>query len=387
MASPLSFLRAGPPPPKVALLSDALFFSRAVPITAGATAAEAAAQVELALEIMAPFPLPQLFYGWYWVPGALHAFVYAAYRRRFTADQTAAWQDAELVIPAAAAVFGAAVEPATTVVLTTATEITAVYWESSAVPARVLSRALDPTAPDEDRARVREALLHAMGGSKTVIDLAAWPVPEASRNDGEMGFRSGDFVSRQPKATAASLDVRDKGELALLRSARQRDVILWRVALGCAAALLVLGLGEVTLFGARKWQDVRVTQLNARKPLIEKIKTSQTLAKRIDELANQRLLPLEMVTKLVGVDNKWKPGEIMLTRAETRPSGGLYALYIEVQTNTNNAALINVYQTQIKNLPECEDVKVNPRPSQGDRAVFELVVTFKPGAVKPTPSV
>ena len=292
-----------------------------------------------------------------------------------------------MVIPAAAAVFGAAVEPATTVVLTTATEITAVYWESSAVPARVLSRALDPAAPDEDRARVREALLHAMGGSKTVIDLAAWPVPEASRSDGEVGFRSGDFVSRQPKATAAALDVRDKGELALLRSARQRDVILWRVALGCAAALLVLGLGEVTLFGAGKWQDVRVTQLNARKPLIEKIKTSQTLARRIDELANQRLLPLEMVTKLVGVDNKWKPGEIMLTRAETRPSGGLYALYIEVQTNTNNAALINVYQAQIKNLPECEDVKVNPRPSQGDRAVFELVVTFKPGAVKPTPSV
>ena len=65
-ASPLSFLRAGPPPPTVALLPDALFFTRAVPITTGATAAEAAAQIELALEAVSPFPLAQLYYGWFW---------------------------------------------------------------------------------------------------------------------------------------------------------------------------------------------------------------------------------------------------------------------------------------------------------------------------------
>lgn len=385
MASPLSFLRAGPPPPSVALLPDALFFSRAVPITTGATAAEAMAQVELALEAISPFPLPQLYYGWCWVPGAAHAFVYAAYRRRFTADQVAAWQNAELVMPASATLFGASVEPATTVVLTQASEITAVHWETPSVPAKVLARAIDPEATAEVRAQMREELLRAVGGSKTVIDLESPPAPEPSRNDRELVFRAGNFEARQAKAAAASLDVRDKGELAGLRAARRRDVILWRVALGCAAALLVLGLAEISLFGARKWQEVRVAQLNARKPLIDKIKTSQTLARRIDELANQRLLPLEMLTRIVGTDTKWKPADILLTRAETRPAGGLYTLYIDAQTN--NAALINVYQAQIKNLPECEDVKVNARPSQGDRVVFELVVTFKPGAVKPTPSI
>src|SRR5438128_8763264 len=96
-------LRAGPPPPKVALLPDALFFSRAVAITHGATPAEAAAQIELALEGISPFPLAQLFYGWFWVPGAEHAFVSASYRRRFTTDQAATWSDAELVLPAFAA--------------------------------------------------------------------------------------------------------------------------------------------------------------------------------------------------------------------------------------------------------------------------------------------
>src|SRR5262245_13996242 len=99
-ASPLRLLRAGPPPPKVALLPDALFFTRAVPVTNGALPAEATTQIELAIEGFSPFPLAQLYYGWFWIPGAEQALVFAAYRRRFTAEQTALWGDAELVLPA-----------------------------------------------------------------------------------------------------------------------------------------------------------------------------------------------------------------------------------------------------------------------------------------------
>ena len=109
----LDTLRAGPPPPNVVLLPDAHFFTRSVPVTDGATAAEAAAQVELALEAISPFPLAQLYYGWFWMPGANHAFVFASYRRRFTSEQSGAWAGAELVLPAFAALLGAPIEPAT----------------------------------------------------------------------------------------------------------------------------------------------------------------------------------------------------------------------------------------------------------------------------------
>ena len=91
-ASPLSLLRAGPPPPKVAFLPDALFFTRSVPVTKDATPTEAAAQAELALEGLSPFPLAQLYYGWFWVPGAERALVFGSYRRRFTTEQSAAWE-------------------------------------------------------------------------------------------------------------------------------------------------------------------------------------------------------------------------------------------------------------------------------------------------------
>ena len=59
-----------------------------------------AAQVELALEALAPFPLAQMYYGHFWKTGAANALVFAAYRKRFTAEQTEAWHDAEAVMPA-----------------------------------------------------------------------------------------------------------------------------------------------------------------------------------------------------------------------------------------------------------------------------------------------
>lgn len=382
-ASPLSFLRAGPPPPKVALLPDALFFTRAVPISPGATAAEAAAQVELALEAAAPFPLAQLYYGWYWPPGAERAFVYAAYRRRFTTEQAAAWAEAELVLPASVALFGVPVEPATTLLLSEPEGLTAVHWEAAPVPAKVLFRPLDPEATEEDRARVRDDLLRALGGSKAVIDLVAPPQAEPARSDREVVFRAGELVSRLPAGVAAATDVRDKADLAALRAARRRDVVLWRLAVGCAAALLVLGLAELALVGGKAWQRVRVAQFSARRPAVDKIKASAELANRIDDLVNKRLLPLEMVTAIVGTDdNKRRPDEIYLTRVWTSPGDGLLTLRVEAQTT--NSALIPAYESKLRALPEVEDVKVDILPGQGDR--FQLVVRFKPDQIKPTPS-
>jgi hypothetical protein len=379
-ASPLSFLRAGPPPPKTVLLPDALFFNRAIPVTAGATAAEAASQIELALEALAPFPLTHLYYGWFWTPGAEHAIVFATYRRRFTTEQTATWADAELVMPMSAALFGATVEPATTFVLAEAEGLTAVHWEKPGLPARVLFRPVDPEATEEDRARVRDELLRLMGGTKTVVDLAAPPIPDPAHSDREIVFRAGELVSRLPVSVTTALDVRDKIELAALQAARKRDVVLWRVTLGCAAALLVLLVAEIGLVGGRSWQGTRVAMQKARAPLVEKIKTSQTLAGLIDDLVNKRLLPLEMTTALVGVDNKAKPDDITITNLQT-VAGSLYTLLIDVQTN--NAAVINAYEAQIRKLPECEDVKLNYRPSSGGNVVCQLTVTFKPGAIKP----
>lgn len=382
----LQTLRAGPPPPKVALLPDGLFFTRALPITSGASAAEAAAQVELALESISPFPLAHLYYGYFWTPGADHAFVFASYRRRFTTEQTAAWAGAELVLPAFAALLGGAVEPATTALLSSPEGLTAVHWAMGPAPATVLFRPVPPVAGDAsaedlakaeaERTQIRDEILRAVGGSKVVIDLTAPPAAQSARSDREIVFRSGEFVSRLPATVVAALDVRDKGDLAALRAARKRDVIMWRVALGCAAAFVLLAVGELALLGGREWQKTRTLKFNAQKPTVEKIQTLSDLAKRIDDLATKRLLPLEMIT----IVNEKRPSDIQFVSAQT---AGLYT--IRVSAKTNNAGQISLYQNALEKLPACEHVEVIDPRTRGDTATFTLVVTFKPDSVKPMP--
>ena len=383
-ASPLSFLRAGPPPPRVVLLPDHLFFNRAVPISAGATQAEATSQVELALEALSPFPLAQLYYGWYWVPGAAHAFVYAAYRRRFTTDQTAEWARAELVAPASAALFGGHVQPATTLVLTTPENLTAVHWETAQVPSRVVVRNIPPEATDEDRTRLRDDLLRSLGGSRAVIDLLVAPSADNAQSDHEITFRSGDFVSRLSGPTLAALDVRDKGELAAFRAARRRDLVLWRVALGCAAALVLLLGGELALLGGHAWQNVRLAKVKARRPTVESIMQAQELATNIQDLVTKRFLPLEMLTSVLGENADRKPSDLVVTRVQsTAATGnqGKFTLIMELQTT--NSAQVPVYRDTLQKLPECESVNVEPLGNQGDRSLWRMTVTFKPGALKP----
>lgn len=383
MPSPLRLLRAGPPPPKVALLPDASFFTRSVPVTAGATVVEAASQVELALEAVSPFPLTQLYYGWYWQPGAEQAFVFAAYRRRFTSDQVAEWESAELVVPAFAAVFGAAVTPATTIVLHAPESMTAVHWHTPPIPARVLVRILDPEATDDDRAKARDELLHEMGGSTTIVDVATAPVAESADSDREIVFRAGEFEATLPATAAQALDVRDKGELAALRAGRKRDVLLWRVMLGCAAALLVFALGELALVGGAAWQRLRVAKVRAQKPAVQKIMDSQALATRIDELATKRMLPFEMITTLVAEDRK--PPEIYFNRAQTTSQTGIYTLV--VNATSTNIPQVGVYVAKLRNLPMIARVDVRDERTRENTETFTLVVTFKPDTLKPADTI
>lgn len=375
-ASPLSLLRAGPPPPKVALLPDAMFFTRAVPVAPGATAAEAASQVELALESVSPFPLTQLYYGWFWVPGAESAFVFAAYRRRFTTDQASEWSDAELVLPSFGAVLGAKVEPATTVLLTGVDGITAVHWAAGPVPEKVLFVPIELEATEEDRTRVREELLRSIGGSKTVVDLAAPVTADATASDRDVVFRSGDFVSEVPAATAAALDVRDKADLAALRNARKRDVVLWRTLLVMVGGILLLGLAELALVGGRQWQTVRNKEYAAKKPLVDKVMSLHELANRIDDIATKRLLPIEMVIAAAGA----KPGDVTFSSAQTERSRGLYTLVIRAYTM--NSAQMNAYEAALRALPAVESANATIDRMSNDRTNFIMTVVFKPDALK-----
>ncbi len=367
---------------QVTLLPDSHFFVRLVPLATGEGADTAAAQIELAAESLAPFPVSQLYYGFFTRPGLDRALVFASYRKRFPSDETAVWSQADFVAPAFASLLGASIPAgATTWIIEYENELTAVHFgDASGVPTEVRSFPLTPDADGPARDAAREALLRTLPGSRTIINVPAPVLDVAATSENELVFRAGDLVSTLPLAAGEVLDVRDKAELASRQQARERDQWLWRVLIGCAALLVFCGLAEVGLVGARMWHQTRATQVAVQRPDVESIITKRNLATRIEELSSKRLLPLEMIT---AVGEARPSGNIQFLSMTTT---GLYTLQLEAQTPAGAQGEIDAFQSALRRLEVCERVDVQGLESRAGVAAFRLIVTFKPDALKPAGS-
>lgn len=362
------------PPRQVVLVSDTLFFMRSVPVTEGATAADVAAQAELAVEALAPFPIAQLYYGHVWQAGATHALIYAAYRKRFTAEDVEQWAGAEAVLPSFVTVLNkdAAPAPATVMIVPGATGVTGLYFaDASGVPTQVRVESLLAEATDEDRAAARERLLAAFPEKYHVVDAAADPQFDAESPQGAYVFRAGELEARFDRAEIEPLDVRDKGELSARRRAHARDVILWRTFLGCLAAIALAALLEVALIGASIWQRQRLALEARQKPVVESIMTSQALATRIDELSTKRLLPFEMLALI----NTVRPPMIQFTRTGTT---GL--LNMEIDAQTSSSGDIDSFRSELNALEGVDRAEVLDVRSRDGMSMFRLVITFEQDA-------
>jgi hypothetical protein len=245
----------------------------------------------------------------------------------------------------------------------------------------VLTRPLPPEADENVRAAAQTALLGDLGATGPVLTLPAAPAPEPATRDREVAFRSGDFTARLDGAATVAIDVRDKADLAALRRGRRRDVVLWRTFTSLAAALILLGLGELALTGGGVWQRTRAQQLAAQKPLVDRISGVHELTRKIEELATKRLLPLEMMTQLTGVDLERKPPEIQFTRIQADQSKGLYTLFVEGKTT--NPAKVSEYEAALRQLPSIAKVDAPISQVKGDQAQFTLTAVFKPEALLP----
>ena len=361
-----------PPSRKVAILADAHFFVRSVPVTEGALVSEVSGQVELALEMIAPFPLAQLYYGYQWKPGATHALVFAAYRKRFTADEVDGWADVEAVLPAFVTLLKAVPAVGTTVLLSGADSLTAVhYGDASGVPTQVRVEPVSAEATDAERAAVRDTLHRSFEGTLHTVEVSGPPQLDPASAQGEFIFRARDFSAQFSADEIESLDVRDKGELAARRRSHARDIILWRTFVGCAAVIALAAFLEVALIGSAFWQKQRLAVIEKQTPVVNGIMTSQSLATRIEELSSKRLMPFEMLALL----NTQRPHTIQFMRTVT---SGLYTL--EVRAQTNSSGDIDVFRSALNKLPECEKAEVLDPTSRDGISTFRLVVTFKPRA-------
>jgi hypothetical protein len=365
------------PPPgasEVVCVPSARFFLRVVPVTLPATREEVASQVELALEALSPFPLAQLYHGHLWREGSTQALVFAAYRRRFSPEDLAEWDNAEWVVPAVAAAATLPGEAGLSVIFSDGGARCGLHWTAEgALPSHASVEPLPAEASPEDLARASAAVLARLPAGGRLVE---WPVPPTVARDGDgrdMLATAGERTWRVAAEQAGTMDVRDKADLAALQRARARDIGLWRGFLGLLLALGILAVVEAARFGLQAWQTGRRAKIEEQRPAVEATMAAQALANRINELSTKRLRPFEMIGLVQA-----KPPSIYFLSVAT---SGLYTL--EIQAQTNLPGDVDVYVSALRANPAFSSIEVPEQRSRDGVTLFRLVVVFKPESLNP----
>jgi Tfp pilus assembly protein PilN len=348
------------------------FFVRVVPL---APDTPIVSQAELALEALAPFPPAQLYWGCCPSPDRAQALLYAAHRRRFTAEETAAWAPADLVVPRLLALAGAAnaTSPGL-LVLAGENGLDGVAWTAGANwPTAVHTRGYT-AAPTEHERNQFIAELAAKAGLSPALARIVSGTPRARREGDRLVFELVDASETVLNATAAivadqdTLDLRDRTFLDQRRKQRRQSEFIWRTLLaGCAVLALaaVLDLGALGFHWlARAVQSRSAAQAS----VVQRLESANTLINRVEELTRRRLKFFEMLASI----NEPRPRSIQFTRTGTSGPNVL-----EIEAQTGNADDIGAYEAALRALAVLQQVEVHDLRTREGVTSFALTATFK----------
>jgi hypothetical protein len=373
----MSFLSvfSTPPPAAALFVPSDRFFLRLVPLSPDLPVLE---QAELALEASAPFPPAQLYWGCCVSPDRTQALVYAAHRRRFSAEELAEWKRAELVVPEIVALLGpaSARDSIVRVVERERSLYGAAWTKDAAWPVAISARTLleKPDGAAIDAFTKELAAKAGVSASGAQLLRAA---PKARREDDFLYLEQPEigagFVGPQlVKADADALDVREREFLAKRRDEKRRGDLIWKLLLGGAAAAalaLAFELGAAGISLIAKMQRARTV---AQAPLVQRLETANGLVGRIDDLSRRQLRFFEMLSAV----NEVRPRSIQFTRTGSNGRIGL-----DIDGKTSIADDVSTYETALRAVPGIERVEVNDTRLREGMTTFMLKVSFKPDGV------
>ncbi|HLS28849.1 MAG TPA: hypothetical protein VK041_09380 [Opitutales bacterium] len=364
----------------VLLLPSNLFFVRSLELPAGIDSEELPSFVELTLEQISPFTLNQLYYGYYLPEESSRLLVFAAYRKQLAVYEDEEWADAELVLPEFTSLLGLSYKKPTIAFLESELELTAVYWNGkSLVPEKVVSRRRDSDESSDSIHAVREEIRRKLGALPEGVESVVFTNPRPRFHDKNLVFaleteKGEEEQARLLRPVFWSMDVRDKDFLLTVRRTQRQNRYIWTGVMLVFAAFLALAVFEVVLFGGNYLIDQREARLEELQPEVEHIKRQEELARRLEELGGERLLPFEMLGHL----NQSRPRSIYFTRVAT---DGLRSFQIEALTPRSQD--VDRYQRLLEQDEVLESVEVrNLRLRARDQlSSFVLVGTFKQGTL------
>jgi hypothetical protein len=361
---------ATPVTPVIALVSGERFFLKEVALDPSVSAA---GQVELALEESSPFPLAQLYHGFVVSADRRQALGYAAYRRRFSGEETAEWPEAAVVLPEFLALIGAPPPRPLIVVHVDTDGVNGAAWNGqTGLPVTVVARSF-PEVTEAHVTDVTDELRRRAGLDAGVeVRRLEGPVGAGSDGEGEAVFRiAGEETARLSAEAVIEADVRDKSFLEAKRreDAKRRS---WAWALAGAVSLLLLALAlDLGAVGLNLWARRQREQVLGQADEVRRIETAQTLATRIEDLTERQERPLEWLSRVSAV----RPRSVQFLRVVSNNDRTL-----TINAQTPDAAAVGAFETVLRQRTDLEQVEMRDLRSREGLTSFVLAVRFKPEA-------
>jgi hypothetical protein len=375
MSSPFSRFFKSAKPQEAALLPGNRFFVRRLVVEGD----DVAAQVNLALEAISPFPLEQMLVGYVSTADGKQVLAYAAHRRRFTPEESFAWPEDCQVVPEFLALCGHRPPEGGVVVHQGDERLTALAWKKGdELPAAVVvAENADTDVAGIAREAATRADLAAGHPVETITGALSGEVTEGTLTLASPGLQA--FVI--PKARLDDSDIRDTDFLAERRKKERLNLIIWNTARAAAAVLVLSLLLEIVALGVN-WRSSSLETLNeSRRPLVEDIQAANGISARILELGVKRLLPLEMLALV----NEKRPATVEFTsincEIKKQKDSVLTKPTLTIDAKTPNAGDISELLKAIKSIPEVESVTNNEPRVRDTSTTFRLEIIFKQAAL------
>jgi hypothetical protein len=345
------------------------FFMQLVSLDSSVPAAD---QVALALEELSPFPLVQMYHGFVADAAGTRALAFAAYRRRFSAEEQAAWPTAAAVVPDILALLVPVPTGPAIVVHATPDRLLGAAWDGqNALPVAVQARVVVGDPADAEAMLVAE-LKRAGAPAGAKVSRLEGPIAAGWNDRDEAVFRlDGRDTLHLPPAALAAADVRDKSFLEEKQFRRKQDRRWWGAAVAVAGMLAIAMLLDLAGAGYALWNHRDRSALALHASEVRGIEAAQTMAVRIEQLSERQQRPLEWLSAIGAI----RPRSMQFTRVVGRNDRTL-----EIEAQTTNANDVGVFEAALRKLPNLDHVEMRDLRAREGMTSFVVALAFKPVA-------
>ena len=278
------------PLPDVLVLPAEYFFIEKVEVPTALAPAELADFAELSMEAVSPFPLDQLRWGFLIAPDGQYLLIYAALKERLKLAGHTELESYTWVLPDFTTLQGARFTRDTEVVLEGEHYTTRFLLPSGeASPENIRSLPAGSDTPISKGQSIHLKLL--------TVELSEQSIPTFKFETIGESPADGLWSPLEPdEASLWNADIRPSSFKTVERSARRTTSLVTRIMGYAAIFAIVLIAFEGLLFLGDFWLGTRTAKIDEQATPVRRIEDKQSLLNKLDQVAQNELRPIAMLT-------------------------------------------------------------------------------------------